>query len=63
MRVIDVRALSNCEEVELFLNGTSQGSKNMSSNTAHLQWSVPFATGTLQAKATKGGSVVRRQEA
>jgi beta-galactosidase len=27
-------------------------------NAGHLQWSVTFATGTLEAKATKGGSVV-----
>jgi beta-galactosidase len=24
----------------------------------HLQWSVPFATGTLEARATKGGVIV-----
>jgi beta-galactosidase len=30
----------------------------MTATTGHLQWSVPFATGTLQAKATKGGAVV-----
>jgi beta-galactosidase len=30
----------------------------MNATTGHLQWSVPFATGTLQAKATKAGSVV-----
>ena len=55
---VTVWAYSNADSVELFLNGTSLGSKNMTSGTAHLQWSVPFATGTLQAKATKGGSVV-----
>ncbi len=42
---------------ELFLNDKSQGAKTMSAATGHLQWSVPFATGTLQAKATKGGAV------
>jgi beta-galactosidase len=55
---VTVWVYSNADSVELFLNGTSLGSKTTSATTAHLQWSVPFATGTLQAKATKGGTVV-----
>jgi beta-galactosidase len=55
---VTVWVYTNADSVELFLNGTSLGSKTMSSTTAHLAWSVNFATGTLQAKATKGGSVV-----
>ena len=57
-QAVTVWAYTNADSVELFLNGTSLGSKNMSGTTAHLQWSVPFATGTLEAKATKGGAVV-----
>ena len=55
---VTVWAYTNADSVELFLNGTSLGSKTMNATTAHLQWSVPFATGTLEAKATKGGTVV-----
>jgi beta-galactosidase len=55
---VTVFVYTNADSVELFLNGTSLGSKTMNSTTGHLQWSVNFATGTLQAKATKGGSVV-----
>jgi len=55
---VTVLVYSNADSVELFLNGTSLGSKSVTASGAHLQWSVPFATGTLQAKATKGGSVV-----
>jgi beta-galactosidase len=55
---VPVWVYTNADSVELFLNGTSLGSKTMSSTTAHLAWSVNFATGTLQAKATKGGQVV-----
>jgi beta-galactosidase len=55
---VKVLVYTNAESVELFLNGKSQGSKAMSATTGHLQWSVPFATGTLEAKASKGGSVV-----
>jgi beta-galactosidase len=60
---VRVLAYSNADSVELFLNGKSLGSKNVDPvaghpNSGHLEWSVPFATGTLEAKATKGGSVV-----
>jgi beta-galactosidase len=55
---VTVFVYTNADSVELFLNGTSQGSKTISATAGHLQWSVPFATGTLQAKASKGGSVV-----
>jgi beta-galactosidase len=55
---VKVLVYTNADSVELFLNGKSQGSKSMNADTGHLQWSVPFATGTLEAKASKGGSVV-----
>ncbi len=60
---VPVYVYSNADSVELFLNGTSLGSKNVDpkpadANSGHLQWSVTFATGTLEAKATKGGAVV-----
>jgi beta-galactosidase len=56
---VKVLVYTNAESVELFLNGKSQGAKTMDvANTGKLQWSVPFATGTLEAKASKGGSVV-----
>lgn len=58
-QAVTVWVYTNADSAELFLNGTSQGSQTMNAaTTAHLQWSVQFATGTLQAKATKGGTVV-----
>jgi beta-galactosidase len=54
---IDVRALSNCEEVELFLNGQSIGRQTMKRNS-ELKWMVKYAPGTLSAKGFKGGKVV-----
>ncbi|HEY3915113.1 MAG TPA: beta-galactosidase GalA [Verrucomicrobiae bacterium] len=51
---IDVRCLSNCEEVELFLNGESQGRKKMPANS-HLNWTVKYTPGTLLAKGYKDG--------
>jgi len=44
-----VDALSNCREVELFLNGASLGRKTMVPNRK-LSWKVKYAPGTLSAK-------------
>ncbi|HEX9058977.1 MAG TPA: glycoside hydrolase family 2 TIM barrel-domain containing protein [Clostridia bacterium] len=54
---VEVWAYSNCDSVELFLNGTSLGSKSVGTSL-HLSWNVPWAAGTLRAKGTKGGTVV-----
>jgi beta-galactosidase len=51
---IDVRALTNCEEVELLVNGRSLGRKAV---TPYLQlkWSVPYEPGALSARGYNGG--------
>ncbi len=54
---VDVRALSNCEEVELFLNGQSLGKQAMKKNS-ELKWLVKYAPGVLSAKGFNGGRVV-----
>jgi beta-galactosidase len=54
---IDVRALSNCDEVELFLNGRSQGRQAMKRDS-EIKWKVAYAPGTLSATGYKGGKVV-----
>lgn len=46
---IEVWVHSNAGKVELFLNGTSLGSKEMP-RYGHLQWKVPYAPGKLEAK-------------
>ncbi len=46
---IRVDALSNCHEVELFLNGQSLGRQTMKPNSK-LTWQVKYAPGTLSAK-------------
>src|SRR5262245_55790040 len=55
---VTVYVYNNCESVELFLNNASQGSKAMTSSTLRLEWSVPWASGTLRADCKVGGSVV-----
>jgi beta-galactosidase len=51
-----VRAFSNCEEVELFLNGKSLGKESMPVHS-HLEWQVPYEPGLLSAKGYKDGKV------
>jgi beta-galactosidase len=55
-QAIDVRAESNCDEVELFLNGKSVGRQPMK-RYSEIKWSVPYAPGVLSAVAYKGGKV------
>jgi beta-galactosidase len=54
---LDVRALSNCEEVELLLDGRSLGRQGMKRN-AELKWKVAYHPGTLSAKGFRAGRVV-----
>jgi beta-galactosidase len=54
---IDVRALSNCEEVELFLNGKGLGRQAMK-RYSELKWKVPYAAGVLSAKGFNRGAQV-----
>ncbi|MGN6401329.1 MAG: beta-galactosidase GalA, partial [Flavisolibacter sp.] len=51
---IDVWVNSNADNVELFLNGESLGKKDMPRNK-HLQWTVIYEPGTLEAIAYKKG--------
>jgi beta-galactosidase len=56
-QTIEVRALSNCDEVELFLNGQSLGKQAMQRDS-QLKWKVKYAPGVLSAKGSKAGKVV-----
>jgi beta-galactosidase len=58
---IDVRCLSNCQEVELFLNGQSLGRKSMPANS-QLKWMVKYAPGVLLAKGYKDGQAIAEQK-
>ena len=55
---IDVWAYSNAEEVELFLNGKSVGTKKKAANKSHFAWKVPFEAGTLTAVSKSNGKVI-----
>jgi len=51
---VEVWVNSNADNVELFLNGKSQGKKQMEPNS-HLKWTVSYQPGTLKAVAYKKG--------
>ncbi len=47
---------TNCESVELFLNGKSFGEKKRTDSAGlRLEWKVPYSTGILRASAKNGG--------
>ncbi len=61
-QIIDVWVYTNAEEVELFLNGKSLGTKKKEGDDLHLMWQVPFEPGTLKAVSRTGGNEVLVQE-
>ncbi len=58
---IPVVAYSNCESVELFLNGQSLGEKEMGDHM-DLVWNVPYKPGVLKAQGRNGGDLVFEKE-
>ncbi len=58
----NVEVYSNCQEVELFLNGNSLGSKLLPADDASRNWRVVFAPGTLRAIGKNDGRVVASHE-
>lgn len=58
----NVEVYSNCEEVELFLNGKSLGSKPRPADDAPRNWKVAFAPGILRAVGKNNGKTVATHE-
>jgi len=54
---VNVWVNSNADNIELILNGKSQGKKDMPRNR-HLEWNVPFEPGILEAVAYKKGKKI-----
>jgi beta-galactosidase len=58
-KIIDVWAYyNNADEVELFLNNHSLGSKKKQNDELHVTWRVPFEPGVLKAVSRKNGKTV-----
>ena len=58
----NVEVYSNCEEVELFLNGKSLGSKPKPTDDTPRNWHIAFEPGTIKAVAKNGGKKVAEYE-
>ncbi len=54
---IPVWVQSNCQEVELFLNGVSEGKQTVTP-LHHLEWKVKYAPGKLVAKGIRNGKII-----
>lgn len=54
---ISVWVHSNCDEVELFLNGVSLGKKTVTP-LRHLEWKVNYAPGRLVARGVRKGETI-----
>jgi beta-galactosidase len=57
-----VRAVTNCDEVELFVNDRSLGRHPVSHDVYASEWTVPYAPGVLSAVAYRAGQKVAAQE-
>ena len=52
-----VTVYTNCDELELFLNGNSQGKKKIE-KYGHGEWNVPYYPGKIEVKGYKDGKLV-----
>ena len=57
-----VSTYSNCDEVELFLNGKSLGKKKNNPDSYTCQWILTYKSGTLTAKAFNKGKMMTEQQ-
>lgn len=57
-----VEVITNCDEVELFLNDKSLGSKTRDGNSTSLEWKLEYDPGVLKAVAKKDGKVIATDE-
>ena len=59
---LTVRAMANCDAVELFLNGRSLGRQSVAPAAYSADWPVPYEPGVLSAVGYRGGKPVARNE-
>jgi beta-galactosidase len=57
-----VESYSNCEEVELFLNGKSLGSKPRNADDSPRVWKIAFEPGALKSVGRNRGAIVAEHE-
>lgn len=54
---VNVWCQTNCQQVELFLNGKSLGTRQVAKNS-HIEWDVVYEPGVLEARGTKNGRTI-----
>jgi beta-galactosidase len=59
---VDVWAYSNCEAVELFLNGESRGSQSKTGDRRHMMWRLAWEPGLIRAVGRVAGQEVISRE-
>ena len=52
---------NNADEVELFINGESQGTRSKTDGSYHVMWRVKYVPGTIKAVSRKDGKIVKEQ--
>jgi len=53
---------NNADEVELYLNGVSQGIKSKGKDSYHVMWRLKYTPGTIKVVSRKAGKVVLTKE-
>jgi beta-galactosidase len=53
---------NNADEVELFVNGVSQGTRSKSGDDLHVMWRVKYQPGSIKAVSRRNGEVVTEQQ-
>lgn len=53
---------NNADEVELFINGESQGIRSKDKDNLHVVWRVKFIPGTVKVIARKNGNIIAEKE-
>ena len=60
---VKLATYTNCEEIELFLNGKLIGHKTINSLKDHLaEWEIPYSTGVVKAVGKVKNKIVAEQE-
>lgn len=57
-QTIDLWAYTNCDSVELFLNGKSMGIRKKTGDELHLMWRLTYEPGTLKAIGHRGKEIL-----
>lgn len=60
-QAVDVWAYTNCDEVELFLNGRSMGVRKKTGDQFHVMWRLSFEPGVLKAVGRRGSTVLTEE--